>query len=106
MRRVFLLTGVIIALLTLSLPVATQPWNLPRPVVLNGCSENALIIAIKSCARSSGCARGLANYENVEPQVTVCCEKGHWGLKIKRHPSVCKIYDRIPVKPPEVAPFR
>jgi hypothetical protein len=106
MRYASLSAGVVFVLLALSSPVATQPWNLPQPVVLNGCSENALIIAVKTCAKDSGCASGLAVYGNVEPQLTICCERGQWGLMPKRGPSVCRLYSRIPVKAPELAPFR
>ena len=106
MRSAALSIGLVLIVLAQSSPVATQPWNLPRTVLLNGCSENALIIAVKTCAKDSGCASGLASFENVEPPMTICCQNGQWGLMRKRAPSVCRLYARIPVKPLEVAPFR
>jgi len=106
MRTSALSIGLMVLALAQSSPVATQPWNLPRQVVLNGCSENALIIAVKMCAQDSGCAGGLAKFENVEPPMTICCQSGHWGLMRKRAPAACRLYSRIPVKPLEVAPLR
>jgi hypothetical protein len=106
MRYAALSIMFVLAVVAQSSSVATQPWNLPRPVLLNGCSENALIIAVKACATDSGCANGLARYENVEPPLTICCQNGRWGVMEKRQPTYCKLRARIPVKPLEVAPLR
>lgn len=106
MRYAGLMIATVFLMLVQSSPVATQPWNLPRPVLLNGCSENALIIAVKMCASDSGCASGLAKFENVEPPMTICCEAGRWGLRRKQGSSYCRTYARIPVQAPKLAPFR
>lgn len=108
MRYASLLTGIALVLLAQSGPVATQPWNPPQPVLLNGCSENALIIAVKTCASSSSCASSLARYENVEPPATICCVGRKWGILPKggSYPAACRLRAGIPVLPPVVAPVQ
>lgn len=108
MRYASLLAGMVLVLLAQSSPVATQPWNLPRPVLLNGCSENALIIAVKTCASSSSCASGLARFENVNPPYTICCVGRRWGILPSGapYPAACRLRAGIPIQPPVVAPLQ
>ena len=106
MRTAGLVIASLLVVLAQSSPVATQPWNLPRPIVLNGCSENALIIAVKQCA-SDSCGSALARYANVDAPYTICCVRNEWGL-LRRgdaYPAACQKLRRLPFQPPKNAPF-
>ena len=103
MRRSAFLMGFVLVLLAQSSPVATQPWNLPRPVVFNGCTENQLIIAVRMCAADS-CSSGLPRYGNVDTAYTICCSNGYAGLR-RKDQSACPTKYHIPIKPYETAPL-
>lgn len=102
MRRSALMIGLILLLVAQSSPVATQPWNLPRPVVFNGCTENQLLIAVMMCAADS-CRNGLPRFANVDTAYTICCSNGYGGIR-RKDEAVCRTKYLIPVQPFERAP--
>lgn len=102
MRQSAVLMGLILVLVAQSSPVATQPWNLPRPVVFNGCTENQLFLAVRMCA-ASACSNALPRYANVDTPYTICCSNGYGGYR-RKDETACRTKFSFPIQPYERAP--
>jgi hypothetical protein len=102
-----------VALLLLVLtsgPVMTQPFGPlgPRqPVVLNGCTENA-IFAVMNTAAGQECLKALPRFSNVGSEFSLFCKAGRWGCCLKSTGfGACKIEETIPYRrrtPPVATP--
>ena len=81
------------------------PSEPPGPVVLNGCTENALFAVLNSQA-GQACLQYLPRASNVSSSMSVFCRQGRWGCCDKQagYPN-CKIEEAIPYRrrPPPVA---
>ena len=83
--------------LSYSAPVSTQPFGLPQPPILNGCSENA-VFAILNSDQGRYCLNTmLPRQVNVASDYSLFCNAGKWGCCLK---SVgfgsCKVEGIIP----------
>jgi hypothetical protein len=86
-----------------SAPVATSPFGVLQPtgpVILNGCTENALFAALNSAAGKE-CLNLLPHVSNVSTGFSVFCKAGRWGCcdKAAGYPN-CKIEQPIPYQRP------
>ena len=86
-------------LLVQSAPVTPASFTVlqpPGPVVLNGCTENALF-AIMNSAAGRECLKYLPRASNVGASFSVFCRQGRWGCCDKQtgYPN-CKIEEAIP----------
>ena len=100
---------IILALfLAQSAPVSPAPFGVLQPsgpVILNGCTENALFAVLNSGAGKE-CLNYLPRASNVSSRYSVFCKAGRWGCceKTAGYPN-CKIEEAIPYQrpPPPVA---
>jgi hypothetical protein len=105
MRR-FALPLVLSLFLLQSAPVtpanytAVGPFEPQGPVVLNGCTENALFAILNSQA-GQACLQYLPRQSNVPTTFSVFCQRGRWGCCYKQsgYPN-CKIEEPIPYRRP------
>jgi hypothetical protein len=83
-----------------SAPVTPAPFGFPvqppGPVVLNGCTENALFAILNSQA-GQACLQYLPRASNVATRFSLFCRAGRWGCCDKQtgYPN-CKIEEAIP----------
>ena len=92
-----------------SAPVSPAPYGVFQqpsgPIILNGCTENALFAVLNS-APGKECLSYLSRVSNVSSPYSVFCKAGRWGCcdKAAGYPN-CKIEDAIPYRrqPPPVA---
>ena len=93
-----------------SAPVTPAPFGVfqpPGPVILNGCTENALFAVLNTSAGKE-CLSYLSRASNVSSSFSVFCKAGRWGCcdKASGYPN-CKIEDAIPYRraqPPAAMP--
>lgn len=104
MRRFGLLMLLLSLALVQSSPVATQPFGPlgPRPpVILNGCSENALFAVLNTDAGRECLRSLLPRVSNVASEYSVFCQSGQWGCCVKASVGLngCKYRGTIPFRP-------
>ena len=110
MRRIGFVVALFLVVVT-SGPVMTQPFAPlgPRqPVVLNGCTENA-IFAVMNSAAGKVCLGALPHFSNVDSDFSLFCSGGRWGCCQKSIGfGSCKIEAAIPYhrRPPPAATTR
>ncbi len=86
-------------------PAAFGPLQPPGPVVLNGCTENALFAILNSQA-GQACLPLLPRASNVGTEFSMYCRAGRWGCCFKQsgYPN-CKIEGPIPYQRPQRPPL-
>ena len=98
MRRIGFAVALFLLVAT-SGPVMTQPFAPlgPRqPVILNGCTENA-IFAVMNSAAGKECLHLLPRVSNVSSEYSLFCKAGRWGCCLKSVGfGACKIEEAIP----------
>jgi hypothetical protein len=104
MRRLALLI-VLALVLVQPAPAAFGPLQPAGPVVLNGCTENALFAILNSQA-GRACLPYLPRASNVATGFSVFCQRGRWGCCDKQagYPN-CKIEEAIPYQRPQRPPL-